>query len=55
MLKSSKKSLKKALPKEAKTFASTCACGICSGGSGNCKGCQDKNVDTKTVKQIYSK
>ncbi len=55
MLKANVKVLKDKLPKERKAFSSTCACGICSGGSGNCKGCQDKNVDMTNVKDVYSK
>lgn len=55
MLKANIKALKNKLPKETKAFSSTCACGICSGGSGNCKGCQDKNVDMSNVKDVYSK
>ena len=48
-------SLKSNLPKQSAVFASTCSCGICSGGSGNCKGCQDKNSDLAKVKSVYSK
>lgn len=55
MLKADNGSLKSEIHCEAQVTASTCSCGICSGGSGNCKGCQDKNADLTKVKDVYSK
>ncbi len=55
MLKANMESVKINSPKAVKSFSSTCACGICSGGSGNCKGCQDKNVNLNKIKEIYSR
>lgn len=47
--------LRNSFPKAPVACASTCNCGICSGGSGNCRIGVDGVTDEIDIKSIYTK
>ena len=47
--------LRNTLPKATVAYASTCSCGICSGGSGNCRIGADGMTDEMQIKSVYAK